>query len=195
MKIEHNRFTYIGLETDDLGAISTFSGGGAHGDSDSKSTIKFNSVCDAPRPDTKGIYLDNCASGWVVEGNVILRTAKSAIFVHSGSNNRISHNIFVNANNHSKREHIVVNAKIKGCQAENNTFTENIVYLPAVDSGVLDIAMSAISKWDKNVYYSTMSNLSDKKREIRLDWNEDVAPTRDSNVRSTYWPYSTHFLC
>ena len=55
VKIEYNRLTRIGLETDDMGAISTFSGNNDDALRSSESTIRFNSVCGATRPATKGI--------------------------------------------------------------------------------------------------------------------------------------------
>ena len=54
--------------------------------------------------------------------------AKSEIFVHSGSDNRISNNIFVASNNATKRGAIWVNNAIRGCEAARNDFTRNVVY-------------------------------------------------------------------
>ena len=118
-----------------MGAISTFSGNNDDALRPSQSSIRFNSVCGATRPATKGIYLDNCASGWDVSGNIVLHTGKMQIFIHSGSNNLISSNVFVSSNLASAKAGVMLNNALN-CNTTSNKFVNNIVYVSNVPEGL-----------------------------------------------------------
>ena len=58
--VEFNHLNFIGLDTDDLGAISVFSGRGLPAITPSGSAIRFNSICDVPGENSYGKGPDVC---------------------------------------------------------------------------------------------------------------------------------------
>ena len=90
--IERNEMSRLMLDSADGGAIYTGRDWTARG-----TRIRHNFIHDV-RPaaglETKGIYLDDMASGILIEGNVFLRVDQ-AVFVGGGYDNQVTGNVFV----------------------------------------------------------------------------------------------------
>jgi Right handed beta helix region len=90
--IERNEMSRLMLDSADGGAIYTGRDWTARG-----TRIRHNFIRDvrpAPGMETKGIYLDDMASGIIIEGNVFLRVDQ-AVFVGGGYDNQVTGNVFV----------------------------------------------------------------------------------------------------
>ena len=105
-----NRVRNTGLATSDFGAISMIDHTADH--SAAGNVVRANCVHDTwgvrdgewrgefgklVHTMGRGLYLDDFTSNTLVEGNVFVRSSASAVFTHSGSNNRLVNNVFVNA--------------------------------------------------------------------------------------------------
>ena len=93
-------------KTRDLGGLSFI------GDGITNTIVKNNCVKNVIGFDTNpngtiltpffnwGIYLDNDASGFLVEGNVVNTNVNGGVFFHGGKDNMVRNNIFINCSNH-----------------------------------------------------------------------------------------------
>ena len=96
----------LGEKTRDLGGLSFI------GDGITNTIVKNNCVKNVIGFDTNpngtiltpffnwGIYLDNDASGFLVEGNVVNTNVNGGVFFHGGKDNMVRNNIFINCSNH-----------------------------------------------------------------------------------------------
>ena len=50
---------------------------------------------------TWSVYLDNFATGFTVEGNILSGNVLGGVFIHGGSSNKIVNNVLVNSDNTS----------------------------------------------------------------------------------------------
>ena len=87
--IAYNHMHHIGLKTGDAGAIYM-----ARDWTERGIRIQYNYFHDLSDPKTKGIYLNDCASGAIIIGNVFVRCSH-AIFIGGGRNHRVDNNIFI----------------------------------------------------------------------------------------------------
>ena len=89
--IEYNNIHHIGLKTDEGGAIYMGRDWTERGNK-----IRFNFFHDTQgfAMGSNAVYLDDCASGTTVFGNIFYKTSR-AIFIGGGRNHRIENNIFV----------------------------------------------------------------------------------------------------
>lgn len=105
--IEHNRVHHTGLATSDLGAISVIAWSGGP---NANTTIRENCVRDVrgmiaeggtmTTPyNARGLYLDNEASGFLIDGNVFRNAVTTGAFIHGGGNNTLINNVFFNMSN------------------------------------------------------------------------------------------------
>ena len=101
--LELNRLENLGEKTRDLGGLSFI------GDGITNTIVKNNCVKNVIGFDTNpngtiltpffnwGIYLDNDASGFLVEGNVVNTNVNGGVFFHGGKDNMVRNNIFINS--------------------------------------------------------------------------------------------------
>ncbi len=101
--IEFNKIIDTNLETSDTGAIETL----GRDKQISGNVIRYNLIRNVVGMGTKGnseiispyytwgIYLDDYSSGTKVYGNIIVGTVLGGICIHSGKDNRIENNIFI----------------------------------------------------------------------------------------------------
>lgn len=90
--IQYNHLAHLATETGDVGAIYTGMDWTARG-----TTIRYNVLQDIRGPGlhgSRGIYLDDQASGITVLGNVFLRVDQ-AVFIGGGRDNLIDGNLFI----------------------------------------------------------------------------------------------------
>lgn len=91
--IEYNKIDHVCQETNDSGAIYTGRDWGGRG-----SVIRYNFIHDLDSPmrgrtGVQGVYLDDCASGNVLEGNVFYKITGYAILIGGGRDNVIENNV------------------------------------------------------------------------------------------------------
>ena len=106
--IDRNKIQHTALATSDMGAISVIA---FEVPPDANTSITNNCVRDAvgwatesdgsiKSPyNSRGLYLDNYASGYTVSGNVFRDAATTGAFIHWGVNNTITNNVFYNNSN------------------------------------------------------------------------------------------------
>lgn len=90
--IQYNHLTNLASETGDVGAIYTGMDWTARG-----TAIRYNVLQDIRGPGlhgSRGVYLDDQASGITVQGNVFLRVDQ-AVFIGGGRDNTIDGNLFI----------------------------------------------------------------------------------------------------
>lgn len=112
--IEYNHLHHIGLKADDAGAIYMGQDWTERG-----IRIQYNYFHDLSDLPTKGIYLNDCASGAIIIGNVFVRCSH-AIFIGGGRNHRIDNNIFVHC---EPALHIDGRGKDKSPEWHNRVYT------------------------------------------------------------------------
>ena len=105
--IERNRLSQLAQRTRDLGGLS-FIGTGHSG-----TVVRHNCVREVVGMDmddsgrlmrpffTWSVYLDNFATGFTVEGNILSGNVLGGVFIHGGSSNKIVNNVLVNSDNTS----------------------------------------------------------------------------------------------
>jgi hypothetical protein len=87
--IEYNHIHHVCLETTDGGAFYMGRDWTERG-----IRIQYNYFHDVGDHESKGICLDDCASGAIIIGNVFVR-CPNAVFIGGGRNHRVDNNIFV----------------------------------------------------------------------------------------------------
>ena len=90
--IEFNQINDVAQETGDVGVIYTGRDWSARGN-----VIRYNYIYNTPSrmgKGTMGVYLDDCASGTLIDGNVFFN-AGQAVFIGGGRDNTVKNNIFV----------------------------------------------------------------------------------------------------
>ena len=87
--IEGNDIHSVTLETGDVGAFYMGRDWTARGN-----LLRHNLIHNLGNDDTNGIYLDDCASGTHVFGNILFRAARE-VHVGGGRDNLIENNIFI----------------------------------------------------------------------------------------------------
>eukprot|EP00943_MAST-04B_sp_MAST-4B-sp1_P008703 g8703.t1 len=171
--VELNHLENMGTKTRDFGGLSFIGDGITH------SIVRNNCVKNVIGYDTDlngtiltpffnwGIYLDNDASGFIVEGNVVNTNVNGGIFFHGGKNNIVQNNIFVNcSNNFPKKGHYgFYNAgqsdvgTFGNHVAFNNTYFNNIIWYTNNRSKLISGKSpfnSTLYKYksDYNIFYS-----------------------------------------
>lgn len=136
--IEYNHIRHMCLETRDAGAVYTCE---ANWLSARGSVVRFNYIHDmlgygrddngrwiSPE-DTYGIYLDDGTSGVDIIGNILARCPMGGVHLHSGRDNHIENNIFI--------ENAGQQFRFTGWLADSSTWK---AYLPAMTKGFERVA-------------------------------------------------------
>ena len=186
--VELNRLENLGEKTRDLGGLSFI------GDGITNTIVKNNCVKNVIGFDTNpngtiltpffnwGIYLDNDASGFLVEGNVVNTNVNGGVFFHGGKDNMVRNNIFINCSNHFPKKgrygyydagQSDVGTFLKH-HSYNNSFLKNIIWYTNNRSKLI----SAKTPFNHTLYaYTSDYNLIySPKFEIDLINNMEITP-------------------
>ena len=93
--IEYNELHHLALETGDVGAIYTGRDWTARG-----TVVRYNHLHDIRGPGrfgSRGVYLDDQASGIIVQGNLFTRVDQPVV-IGGGRDNLVDNNVFVKSN-------------------------------------------------------------------------------------------------
>lgn len=181
--VELNRIEGAGQATRDLGGISLIGAG------ETRTRILSNCVKDVVGTDTNehgellrpfftwSLYLDNDASGFVVQGNVLNGNVNGGVFFHGGRDNVVSNNVLANTNNttphaSSSGEYgyfhagSVVYRAFGASVGANNSFERNVVII-STNQSVWDLVdpfgdahPRPLGTLAHNLYYSTLQPLA-----------------------------------
>ena len=199
-RIEFNEVRRTNLETNDTGAIETYT-------TTTPNLIKNNLVVDSiglKVTEDKvwhspfyawGIYLDGYSSNQTVTDNVCLRTVLGGIMVNGGWNNRIENNIFANGS-----EHLVTLSNYLR-KYHGNRFLHNIVCStldPVPDVRITNWGPNLDFEIDHNLYWlkhgapPVFSGTSwTEWRSWGFDRNSEVADPKFSNLAKEDFRFAT----
>jgi parallel beta-helix repeat protein len=137
-RIEFNEVRRTNLETNDTGAIETYT-------TTTPNVIDNNLIVDSVglkvTEDKEwrtpfyswGIYLDGYSSNQTVTNNICLRNARGGIMVNGGWDNRIENNIFANG-----RDHLIYLSNYLG-KYRGNRLLRNIIYSDIDPAGTVQL--------------------------------------------------------
>jgi parallel beta-helix repeat protein len=159
--VEYNEIQFTNLETADSGAIEVT---GRHR-KDTGNVIQYNRIRDTGGLGTDtdgkfrtpyhtwGIHLDDYASGTVVKGNVVARSARGGVSVLGGKNNLIDNNVFVDGVEHQ------MFFQAADASSVSNRFTRNIVAFKEGQANLYQHAgtwaNSLFTQADRNLFWQT----------------------------------------
>ena len=181
--VELNLVEGAGQQTRDLGGISLI---GAHV-ADVGTTIRSNCVRGMVGTDTNpdgqllrpfftwSVYLDNNASGFVVEGNALRGNVNGGVFYHGGSDNLVRNNVLAATSGHAPGasqpgEYGFYHAGSIDFQrfvdgAGNNSFVRNVVLTNANQSLWHIVTRRTdprppLASLDRNLYFSSVQKIA-----------------------------------
>jgi parallel beta-helix repeat protein len=165
--VEYNVIRHVCLETMDNGAINMWMEK-EQSDERCGHVVRFNWISDVSGCTTdkdgrilrgvtaakaQGIYLDNNSSNCVIQGNIIVRAGRFALFVHSGKNNLLENNIIVDA---GLGQLALATYNALANQLTGNRFCRNIVCYGGPDAFLLHLRTwndQMLAECDENVYF------------------------------------------
>lgn len=164
-KVDQNEILNTSLETKDSAAIDFFSSAGQDShDIVSGNLIKNTGGLTTDRKGTLqwpfmtwGVYLDNCASGVTVEGNVLQNCPWGGVFIHGGSNNTVTNNVFMD----NPTQQVMTEGFQNLNNLANNVFINNIAIFPSNKSSLQfnkgEWNPFTWRTFDKNMYWKTFA--------------------------------------
>jgi hypothetical protein len=184
--IELNRIENSGQKSRDLGAISLM---GSHTPG-TRSVIRSNCVLNTVGTDTNkegrllrpffswSVYLDNNASGYAVEGNVLHGNVNGGLFFHGGGDNLVHNNVFAGTSGYAPgaseegdygywHAGSIDYGRFGNVYGGNNSVERNIILSDTNQSlWTLNVPLSpnrstrVLSTIDRNLYFSSVQRLA-----------------------------------
>lgn len=180
-RIERNYLSHLAQCTRDLGGLSFIGQGHA------ETVVRANCVHDVVGMDvddkgqilrpfyTWSVYLDNYASSFTIDSNILNGNVLGGVFIHGGNDNTIVNNVMINSSNASMPAGMTSGSQgllmgDMGPRLANNTVERNIFVSDYSNSHVAMVAFSGHhihdrdfanltrgTTFDHNLYYSTGS--------------------------------------
>lgn len=170
--IQRNLIEQFAQDTDDVGALYTGRDWTARG-----TIIRENVIRDIGRPGqhhgSNAVYLDDQASGIVVENNLFVNSGRG-ILIGGGRDNRITGNVFVGCDDgiyidargtrdiaeHGERANLELHRKFSAVSADGPLYTRRYPEMLAQGPGKLGVAGGNLA--DENIFVGCKSDLTVK---------------------------------